>query len=141
MIFSTAFAIIIKKKKYKKWDFLKKGFDRKIKGYIWKACEICWIMILMKPELTFFPSSFDHFKNKKIPYSRYEKHDLWTGSKTKNKARILFFALPSFVQKHILNSEQQLHVIKGRFFSHNDEERMKYIMSDPDKLLKSVKKT
>eukprot|EP00483_Globobulimina_turgida_P009782 UN09801 len=137
-VIDDIFVSICGENKYKNWRFLGNKFEKGMKDYIFKCCEICWIMILTKPELTFYPSSFrmfvEHEENEYF-YNEKDKHDLWTGSKTKNGAKIVFFAIPAIVQSHFLHKKQKMHIIKGTLFAHNDEELMKYVMTDPQLLL------
>lgn len=121
---------------YSSWKFLN---ENKLKKYIKECAEICWIMILMKPELSFHPAAFRAIYDDQKEDHRYdekEKHDLWEGSKTKNGAKTIYFSVPAISQRHLVDKEKSLQVLPGQLFAHNDESVVKYIMSDPDELMR-----
>ena len=122
--------VVIDKEPYSSWTFLN---EKKLKRYIKECAEICWIMILMKPELSFHPTSFRSVHR----YNERDKHDLWEGSKTKNGAQTVYFAVPAILQKHLVNKENVLQVLPGQLFAHNDQSVIDYVISDPDELLKN----
>ena len=132
-------------KQCQKWTFLrkKKTFIKLLKKYLLDACEICWIMILTKPQLNFYPKGSDknngfrmfvNNKNNEYLYNAKDKHDLCTGSKTKN-AKIVFFSVPAITQKHFTQKSKHLEIIKGTLFAHNDQQLINFIMSQPEQLL------
>ena len=108
--------------------------QKKIKKHIWLCCEICWIMILSVPILTFNPNKFRYASHS--GYKKFDvknKHDLSTGSKKIN-SKIIYYAMPAIQQPHFVNSDSNLQIIKGTVFAHNDQNLIKYVMSDPDQL-------
>ena len=130
--------VAIDKEPYSSWAFLKNQFQQKLKSYISKSAEMCWIMILMKPELSFSPTSFRAIYDDEKEDDRYdekEKHDLWTGSKTKSGAKTIYFAVPAISQRHLVDKEVALQVLPGQLFAHNDRNVVEYIMSDLDDLM------
>jgi len=139
-VVDAIFDAAVSLEQFEQWGFLRNQYRRQIKTYIMKCCEICWIMILTKPTLSFYPSSFRELYGPAIDGNPYdetsEKHDLWTGSKTEG-AKIAYFAVPAILQQHLLNKEKALSVVPGQLFAHNDQELIDYIMSDPEEMLKN----
>merc|ERR1712217_98303 len=138
-VINALYQSIIKMEAYSSWGFLKNTYHRQLKSYISKCAEICWIMLLMKPELSFYPNSFRAIYDDETGDDQYDeskKHDLWTGSKTKNGAKIIYFSIPSISQPHLLQKDKSLQILPGQLFAHNDSELIEYIMSDPDELLR-----
>lgn len=140
-VINALYQCIIKKEEYSSWGFLKNTYHRQLKSCILKCAEICWIMILMKPELSFYPHSFRALyddEKEDHQYDESKKHDLWTGSKTKNGAKIVYFSVPAISQKHLLQKDKSLQILPGQLFAHNDPQLIEYIMSDPDELMNNA---
>ena len=129
---------VVGREEYSKWEFLRKQCRRGLRVYISKCIEICWVMILMKPQLSFHPTSFRAVYDDKRGGSEYhlsEKHHLWTGSKTQEGAKTVYFSVPAIMQGHLLQKDKGLQVVPGQLFVHNDSELVEYIMSDPEAIM------
>ena len=126
-----------------KWAFLKGAkYARSSRVFIEKGCEIAWIMILSKPEMSFFPESFRQFYGGDGDGDGTEEeqdagggHDLWPGSSEESEARAVFFATPAILQRHFADKDKQLQIIKGKLFAHHDPGLIEYIVTDPEELL------
>ena len=126
--------LVIDKEPYSSLQFPN---DIPLKTYIKECAEICWIMILMKPELSFYPTSFRAIyddEKEDYQYDETEKHDLREGSKTENGAKIIYFAVPTILKRNPEDKET-VRVLSGQPFVHNDQTVVKYIMSHPDELI------
>eukprot|EP00485_Elphidium_margaritaceum_P018827 CAMPEP_0202734424 /NCGR_PEP_ID=MMETSP1385-20130828/188675_1 /ASSEMBLY_ACC=CAM_ASM_000861 /TAXON_ID=933848 /ORGANISM="Elphidium margaritaceum" /LENGTH=467 /DNA_ID=CAMNT_0049400785 /DNA_START=329 /DNA_END=1732 /DNA_ORIENTATION=- len=137
------FHSIVTSATYRDWQFLNgKMIKKQIEKSIRQALEICWIMILTKPQMEFYPSSFRMFAGQKesisMLYNKKQKHELWTGSKTNDNAKMVYFAVPAVVQTRPSSSkqhQQQLLVVEGQAFVHNNDALIEYVMSHPNELL------
>lgn len=128
--------------KYKAWKFLEENDGPKYtKAYIKGACEVSWIMVLAKPKMTFYPSSFRELvkKEEKLSSLKEGRRNLWEGSDEDESAKLLFFAIPAIDQVHFLEKDGKRRLFEGLSFASNDEALREYIMKDPEELLKQSK--
>ena len=104
--------------------------EKALRRYISECCELSWIMLLTKPQLKFYPEKFQNDLTQTI-YDHNAGHQLWTGSNTRNDAKIAFFRFPAVAQGHFSMKNKTLFVLKGNVFVHYDAEIIKYVMTDP----------
>merc|ERR1712083_285988 len=99
--------------------------EGKVRRYISECCELCWIMVLTKPQLKFHPVAFRQFCDRNgsasTIYDIDEGHRLWTGSNTMGKdVKTVFFAFPAVTQGHFSEQHKELVIMKGTVFVHHD---------------------
>jgi hypothetical protein len=91
------------------WKFLSHDYSQKrLKNFVTKACELCWLMVLNKPkELTFYPANdFKQFVNS-TKRSQYDVKHFKERDIPGSNSRIVYFSFPDIRIKKYRNGMYQ----------------------------------